>query len=87
MPLAALTIGQFKDLMREFTCTPAPPKPDTEKSYVYGLKGIEELFSVSHATAQHYKDTILQPAVIQNGRKIMIDVDLAVELFHKAGNR
>lgn len=86
MPLAALTIGQFKDLMREFTCTPAP-KTDTEKRYVYGLKGIEELFSVSHATAQHYKDTILQPAVIQNGRKIMIDVDLAVELFHKAGNR
>ncbi len=81
MPLAALTIGQFKDLMREFTCTPAP-KTDTEKRYVYGLKGIEELFSVSHATAQHYKDTILQ-----NGRKIMIDVDLAVELFHKAGNR
>lgn len=86
MPLAALTIGQFKDLMREFTSTPAP-KPDAEKRYVYGIKGIEELFSVSHATAQHYKDTILQPAVIQNGRKIMIDVDLAVELFHQAGNR
>ena len=86
MPLAALTIGQFKDLMRDLTCTPAP-KPDTEKRYVYGLKGIEELFGVSHATAQHYKDSFLQPAVIQNGRKIMIDVDLAVELFHANGNR
>ena len=86
MPLAALTIGQFKDLMRDLTCTPAP-KQDTEKRYVYGLKGIEELFGVSHATAQHYKDSFLQPAVIQNGRKIMIDVDLAVELFHANGNR
>ena len=86
MPLAALTVGQFRDLMREFTCAPAPVV-DAEKRYVYGIKGIEELFRVSHATAQHYKDTFLQPAIIQNGRKIMVDVDMAMDLFHKEGKR
>lgn len=51
------------------------------KSYIYGIKGIEELFGCSHATAQHYKDTILAPAVTQNGRKIVVDVDHAMQLF------
>ncbi len=54
---------------------------DYTQGYVFGLKGIRELFGVSHATAQHYKDTFLQPAVKQNGRKIVVDVAKALELF------
>lgn len=51
---------------------------------VYGLKGIRELFGVSTTTAQKYKKTWLQPAVIQRGQKIIIDVAKALELFeHK----
>ncbi|MBI9065329.1 MAG: DUF3853 family protein [Marinilabiliaceae bacterium] len=42
-----------------------------EKSYVYGLSGIRRLFSVSHTTAQRYKDTILKEAVMQNGRRLL----------------
>ena len=55
---------------------------------VYGLKGIQSLFGCSHLTAQRYKDTFLAPAVMQQGRKIVIDVEQAVELFktHKDGN-
>jgi len=55
--------------------------------HVYGLKGIEELFHVSHKTAQKYKDSILRPAVRQNGRKIITDADYAMELFSKAGDK
>ena len=55
--------------------------------HVYGLKGIEELFHVSHKTAQKYKDGILRPAVRQNGRKIITDADYAMELFSKAGDK
>ncbi|RGU34490.1 DUF3853 family protein, partial [Alistipes indistinctus] len=40
-----------------------------------------KLFGVSHATAQRYKDTFLKPAVRQNGRKIVVDVAKALELF------
>lgn len=54
-----------------------------ENNFVYGLKGIETLFQVSHATAQRYKDTFLAPAVRQRGRKIIVDAKLALDLFDK----
>ena len=53
---------------------------------VYGLRGIQDLFHVSHKTAQKYKDGILKPAVRQNGRKIITDADYAMELFSKASD-
>lgn len=57
----------------------APRK--TGKNYVYGLRGIRDLFNVSHVTAQKYKDTFLKPAVMQRGRKIVVDADMAIELY------
>ena len=57
------------------------------KRYVYGLKGIQELFNVSHLTAQRYKDGILKEAVFQSGRKIVVDVDKAIELFNEKRGR
>lgn len=61
----------------------------TGKRYVYGLRGISELFNVSIVTAQKYKNTFLAPAIIQRGRKLVTDVDKAMELFnacqHKLG--
>ena len=55
--------------------------PGAGKRYVYGLKGIQSLFHCSHLTAQRYKDGFLAPAVMQQGRKIVVDVEQAVELF------
>lgn len=52
-----------------------------ESDVVYGLRGIRDLFNVSHATAQRYKNTFLQPAISQRGRKITVDVDMARRLF------
>lgn len=54
-----------------------------QPQYVRGLKGIRELFGVSHATAQKYKDTILKDAVSQQGRVIIVDVEKALELFNE----
>jgi len=58
-----------------------------KKHMLYGIKGIEDFFGVSHRTAQALKDGILQPAVSQNGRVIVTDAELALELFNqkKAG--
>lgn len=56
------------------------------RRYVYGLRGIRELFGVCHATAQRYKDTFLRPAIIQRGKKIQIDADKAIELFNEHKN-
>ena len=91
-PIAALTVGDLKELLRELNINPnaAASRPATGngKRYVYGLKGIQSLFHCSHLTAQRYKDTFLAPAVMQQGRKIVIDVEQAVELFktHKDGD-
>lgn len=50
---------------------------------VYGLRGIQSLFNCSHKQAQYYKDRIICEAVSQNGRKIVVDADLALKLFNQ----
>ena len=91
-PIAALTVGDLKELLLEFGIKTQPdaakPSSGGPRRYVYGLKGIQSLFGCSHLTAQRYKDTFLKPACMQQGRKIVIDVDQAVELFKspKDGN-
>lgn len=81
-----MNIGELRTLMTEILETSsrastAHTSGAAPKRYVYGIKGIEELFGCSHATAQHYKDTVIADAVTQNGRKIVVDADYAVELF------
>jgi hypothetical protein len=82
-PIAVLTVSQFVELLEKGkTPEPASTNPvDYTQGYVCGLKGIRQLFGVSHATAQRYKDTFLKPAVKQNGRKIVVDKAKAIELF------
>ena len=83
-PIAALTVSQFVDLLDKHKSAPAAPSAPARnytQGYAYGLKGIRKLFGVSHATAQRYKDTFLKPAIRQNGRKIVVDVAKALELF------
>lgn len=58
---------------------------DPSKRYVYGLKGICDLFGVAHSTAQKYKDGILKDACYQSGRKIVVDVEKALVLFNQSG--
>lgn len=85
-PLVMLTLGDLLDALKGEDATNTQPvkkeTPVAGKRYVYGLKGIEELFNVSHATAQKYKDGILKDAVYQSGRTIVVDADKALELFN-----
>lgn len=60
---------------------PKSETPEPGKRYVYGLRGIQGLFNVSHATAQKYKDGIIADACYQSGRTIIVDADKAIELF------
>lgn len=85
-PIAMLTVGQLKEVLNLVEQPEKVVKIDTTtKQYVYGLKGIREVFQVSHATAQKYKDGILKKAVTQYGRKIILDVDMARMLFKENG--
>lgn len=80
--LAMLTVGQLKEIVRDLIDEKAE-KPSTERRYVYGLQGIRQLFGVGLNTAQKYKDGIIKDAVIQIGRKIIVDADKAIELMQQ----
>lgn len=89
-PISVLTVGQQKELFRgwfqEFLANPLPKAQCTEtkkKRYVYGIAGISSLFQVSYVTACKLKNGVLKPAIMQQGRKIICDADLAIELFRE----
>lgn len=82
-PIAALTVGDVKTLIREINQDAQPISRTASGQYVYGIRGIEKLFNVSHVTAQNYKNTILKDACMQRGRKIIVDVEKAVKLFNE----
>lgn len=87
-PIAMLTVGQLMELLNSEKKQETVSTPEQSKRLVYGLRGIRNLFGVSHATAQRYKDTIIKDAVSQNGRIIVVDADKALELFNaKIGGR
>lgn len=85
--LSELTVADLRDLLYEIQSgnTQGAAKPTGR--LVYGLNGIRELFHCSHKQAQYYKDNVIKGAVSQNGRKIVVDVDKALELFNERGKR
>lgn len=86
MPLWQLTVGEFRQLLKEWgnLSSPNVTPVGREKKYVYGIPGIAELFQCSVATANKIKASgRIDNAIIQIGRKIMVDADLALELAGK----
>jgi hypothetical protein len=78
-----LTLGQLREWLCQqgLSAQPTPQPEHKEKRYVAGLSGIMELFGVSEATAFRLKRDVIQDAVIQQGRLILVDADKAIELF------
>ena len=55
-------------------------KPE-EKKYVYGIKGIADLFNCAIPTANRIKASgKIDKAITQIGRKIIVDAEYALEL-------
>ncbi len=58
-----------------------PSVPSADRKLAYGIKGIAETFGCSIPTANRIKKSgIIDKAISQLGRKIVIDVNLALEL-------
>lgn len=59
------------------------------KKFVYGLRGLAELFGCSIPTANRIKQSgKIDKAITQIGRKIIVDAELALELVgRKNGGR
>lgn len=90
--IVQLTVGELLEILKDNFPMLATNSPSTDANkqsdgptfngrLVYGLRGIRELFNVSHKTAQHWKNTWLAPAIKQNGRIIVTDADYAMKLF------
>ena len=87
-PVAMMTAGQLKeylgltpDLMKKIQAIDDRSSSETPKRYVHGVSGIKGLFNCSYPTAHKLKETIIKPAVKQQGRVIIVDADLALKLF------
>ena len=60
---------------------PKPATPSPDRKLAYGIKGIAETFGCSIPTANRIKKSgIIDKAISQVGRKIVLDVELALEL-------
>ncbi len=82
-PIWQLTVGQLIEIIRE--CSLPSPKvdPHPDKRYVKGIDGIASLFGCSRPTALKLKKTIIKEAVTQNGRVILTDAEMAIQLFRR----
>lgn len=60
------------------------PTTDSMPRHVYGIKGIAQIFGVSERQARYIKSSgVISKAIRQQGRTIITDAPLALELFGK----
>lgn len=72
-PLWQLTVGEFLEISKSLIY---------EKKYEYGLKGLAKILGCSVSKASEIKSTgILDDAIVQKGKIIIIDKEKALQLF------
>ena len=75
-------IRDLKDMVRTLACKVSESEPAKKKEYVYGIKGIAQLFGCSTATAQRIKSSgVIDGAITQRNRRIIVDVEKAMTYF------
>ncbi|MBV5342863.1 DUF3853 family protein [bacterium] len=84
-PLYTLTVGEYRQLMSEILTLHQSGGNDGQKDlnkYDYGLSGIARTFGCSRSTANRIKQSgAIKKALTQTGRKIVIDVEMALKLY------
>ena len=79
-----LTVAQFEEILSRHTVS--VPAKSNDRRYEYGIRGIAKIFGCSNPTAIRLKKSgVIDGAIVQTGRKIVIDADLALELAGKNG--
>ena len=93
-PLWQMTGEEFMFLYKtasqndEATIKDNPSQTPSEKKYVYGIDGIAEIFGCSRPTASRIKKSgRINAAIRQIGRKIVVDVELALSLAGQQGEQ
>lgn len=90
-PLGALTVQELLDILAPLISRQQSTQPvsseqtNDNKRYVYGLAGLAGLLGCSIVTANRIKKSgVINKAISQVGRKIIIDADLALELLNNS---
>ncbi|MFI3293781.1 MAG: DUF3853 family protein [Rikenellaceae bacterium] len=92
-PLWQMTGEEFLQLTAQNSAATAQEQTvvvdTTKKNHVYGIAGIASLFGCSVPTASRIKKSgVINRAITQIGRKIIVDAELALELAgRKTGGR
>lgn len=85
-PLWQLTVAEFLELQKAAT-VPQQPQPQQETGtpeYVYGISGLAELLGCSKSTAANIKRSgVIDAAIIQHNRTIIINASTALNLLNK----
>lgn len=84
--LIDLTVAQLVDIIDKAVEESLSRRQDTtpQPRYVYGIKGIAQIFGVSDRQARYIKSSgVISKAIKQQGRTIVTDADLALQLFGK----
>lgn len=91
LPLWQYTGEQLLELLSSRAEEPQPnvqPEIGKQRKYLYGIDGICQLLGCSKSTANRVKSRgYLKDAITQIGRKIIIDVELAMEYIRIAKER
>jgi hypothetical protein len=78
-----LTVGQLMELLESAQGAPQAVQEVKEHRKVYGIAGIAQIFNCSMTTANRIKRSgRIDRAITQHGRIIVVDVELALELFN-----
>jgi len=80
--LIDLTAGQLVDLIRTTMSESSSIPAKQEREYEYGIAGIMKIFNCKSSKANQIKQSgVIDQAISQSGRKIVIDKELALELM------
>lgn len=81
MPMWQMTGEEFLALTNQTIKSEPTSALSEDKEYFYGISGIARIFGCSKATANRIKKSgLIDRAIIQIGRKIIIDKQLALQL-------
>ncbi len=83
-PIWQLTVGEFFDLQKRMENQNAENHDvviESETERVYGIAGLAKLFGCSRTTAMKIKGSgVIDKAITQRGRTIIVDGQLALQL-------
>lgn len=88
-PVWQLSVADLIDLFNNQSSKKEDDSQEKQKKqYLYGIAGIAQLFNCSTTTANRIKKSgVIDKAITQIGKKIIVDAELALQLIENQKER